>query len=196
MRVATMTQSRIRPDAIRSDTAFGGQRAPLLLSLPLALSRTRHQAKARPEAIDVAEGRRVAQRAHHVGAVRHEQHPRGQRRRGAPRRAARATGGVVGVPGRSIDWVERVRPLSPFGRVGLADQDGARLPQPRGQQVVGLGHVIREQGRSPGGPDTSGCYEILHRERDAVQPAGRAIQPGISAVPHALIRCEEAAEAR
>ena len=59
----------------------------------------RHPPEARAKPVDVAEGRRVAQRPHDVRAVGHRHQPRRQRRRRAAARAAGGAREVVGVAG-------------------------------------------------------------------------------------------------
>ena len=50
---------------------FGGERGQMRVTLRIA----RHQPPGRTEPVDVAERRRIAQRAHHVRPIRHRQHP-------------------------------------------------------------------------------------------------------------------------
>ena len=118
---------------------------------------------------DAAPGRRVAQRAAEVAAVGERHHPAGQRDGGPAARAAGRARRVPGVAGRAEDAVERVRAGAPLGRVGLADEDRARLAQALDLQRVGVRHVLAERGRAVRRAHAGGVLQILVRDRQAVQ---------------------------
>ena len=85
----------------------------------------RHAPGRGPEADDIAEARRIAQRAPDVAAVGDRDHPGGERHRGAAARAAARLGRVIRVQRPAEDLVERLRARAELRRIGLADRDGA-----------------------------------------------------------------------
>ena len=129
----------------------------------------RYPPETRSEAVDVAEGGRIAQRTHRVGAVRERHQARRQRGR---RAAARPAGGlrqIVGIARHAADGIEAVRSQAEFGRVGLADQDRAGGPDARGKQFVLVGYMIAEDRRAVRGANARGLDQILDGEGQAVQ---------------------------
>jgi hypothetical protein len=65
--------------------------------------------------------------------------------------------------------------MAEFRERALADHDGARLAQPRHQDVVTPRHVVREDRRAMRGANAGGLDLVLHVHRDAVQgPERRA----------------------
>ena len=152
-----------------------GQRAAHRGGLPLVgRGPRRHPAERGSQAHDAAERRGVAQRAAHVGAVRERHHARRQR---AGRSSARAAGGPVGVvrvAGGAEDGVEGVRPGRELRHVGLAEEHHAGRADPLDDQVVVVGHVVREHRRAEGRRPPGGGVGVLHREGQAVQRAQRA----------------------
>ena len=111
-------------------------------------------AEARAETVDVAEGGRIAQRPHRVGAVGERHQPCRQRRRRAAARTAGRPRQVVGIAGDAVHRVEAVRAEAEFRRVGLADQDRAGSADARGEQVVASPERGRRRAASRG---SCGC---------------------------------------
>ena len=143
------------------------------------------RARGRAEAQHVAERRRVAQRAHVVAAVGDRQHPRRQRRGRAAAAAADRAGAVVGVAGDAVDRVVGLRAEAELGRVGLADDDRARRPQPRHEGLVDGAHPVAVDRRSRGPRQVRHLSEVLHRDRQAVQgPALRRTVARCGLVEH------------
>ena len=115
-RAASRRRPRVRP--IGPSVASCGE-------VPVALGTARHAPLAGPKAEDVVPRRRVAQRAHVVAAVGDGQHVRRQRDGRAAAAAAGRSGEVERVARRAEHVVERVRPETELGHVGLADDDAA-----------------------------------------------------------------------
>ena len=81
--------------------------------------------------------------------------------------------GIEGIAGRAVDGVAGVGAGREFGRVGLADHDGAGGPQPRHAGLVGLGDVVGEEGAAVGGAQARRVLRVLDGDRQAVQRAER-----------------------
>ena len=81
--------------------------------------------------------------------------------------------GVVRVAGGAEDGVEGVRPGRELRHVGLAEEHHAGRADPLDDQVVVVGHVVREQRRAEGRRPPGGGVGVLHRERQAVQRTQR-----------------------
>ena len=130
-----------------------------------------HHAGGRPQAVDIAEGGRVADRAAEVAAVGHRQHARRQRRGGTAAAAADRLGQVVGVDRGAVDRVDGVRAERELRHVGLADDDGAGALGALDDDRVFLRHVVLQERRARGGGDADGGGRVLDRVRQAVHPA-------------------------
>ena len=129
----------------------------------------RHAAMGRLEPVDPAERGRDADGAAAVGA--HRERPEPRPHRGA-RAAARAARRQLRIPRIARDTEERVvghALVAELGRVGLADEDGARPLQPLDGDSILLRHVLGEEPGAAGRQHAPGEHQILDRERHAVQ---------------------------
>ena len=133
----------------------------------------RYPAGRRAQADDVAEAGRVAQRAAQVAAVGQRDHPGREGGGGPAAAAARAAAGVVGIPGRAEHLVHGVRAGPEFRRVGLAQADRPGACHPAHDQRVEVGDVPGEQRRPERCPHPGRFDQVLVRDRQPVQQAGR-----------------------
>lgn len=118
---------------------------------------------------DIVPRRRVAQAAAEIRTIGQGQHPEGQPHACAAAAAPGRAAGVEAVPRRAIDAVDRVGAKAEFGRVGLADEDGAGGAQPLHHYAFAGGDLVLVDQRTVGGPDADHVGQILHRPRQAEQ---------------------------
>ena len=143
----------------------------------------RHAAESglQAEAAGVASGDADGAAAVRAGGQRH--HAGGDRRRGA---AAGAAGRALQVPGVARDPEQQVlgeRRVPELRRVGLAQQDGARLLQPLHLHGVPVRPVVLVRHRGVCGWESLGVLQLLHAEgepgqRADILPAGDAVRSG------------------
>ena len=133
----------------------------------------RHPAGRRAQPDHIAEARRVAQRAAEIAAVGQRDHPGGQGGGRPAAAAARAAAGIVGVPGRAEHLVHRVRAGPELRGIGLAQADRPGAGHPAHDQRVEVRDVPGEQRRPERGPHPGRLDQVLVRDRQPVQEAGR-----------------------
>ena len=130
-----------------------------------------HEAGRGAEADDAAEARGRAQAAAVVGAggERHLSQRQGHGR--AARGAGAGLRRVEGIAGWAVDAVGGVGTGAELGRVGLAQDHGARLAQVGDAVLVGGGHVVLVEQRAEGGPEPRGRLQVLDADRQACEQA-------------------------
>ena len=132
-----------------------------------------HAPLRRAHAKHMVPARRVAQAAHEVRAVGHAQHALGQGNACAATAAAGCFARVPSVACGAKHFVEGVRAQAKFGRVGFADDDGARGFHALRHQTVFAGHKVFHQGAAQSGAQSLHIGQVLDGLRDAVQPTHR-----------------------
>ncbi len=101
-----------------------------------------------------------------------ERHLAERQRDGRAARGARAClGGIEGIAGRAVDAVGGVGAGAELGRVGLGQDDAARLADVGDAEFVLGGHVVLEQQRARGGAQARGRLQVLHADRQPGQQA-------------------------
>src|SRR6516225_5162248 len=90
---------------------------------------------------------------------------RGRSARGAAGRAAE----IVGIVGGPINLVVALELAKPDRDVGLADDDGTGLLQPRDDKRIFGRHKILELRKAPGSRESCDIEWLLQRHRDAEQ---------------------------
>ncbi len=130
-----------------------------------------HAPRRRTQADDVAEGRRIAQRAPHVAPVRDRDHAARQGHRSAAAAAAARPGHVVGIACRPEDAVEGLRAGAELRGIRLAAGDRAGRADTRHDRCVPVRHVVAVERRAARRADSRGIDQILVRHRQAVQDA-------------------------
>ena len=142
-----------------------------LVDKHLRLRPGRHTPRGGTQTQDVVEGTGVAQRPHHVTAIRHRLHAQrqGDRRAaaGPPRRQRR----IPGIAGETVQRVVGVGAETELRGIGLADDDGTCGPHPLDHQAILGRHTVGKERGAHGRRDPGGRGEILHRQRKAMHPA-------------------------
>ena len=129
---------------------------------------TGNQTDTGPEPPDITPRSRVAQRSHHVRAIRNRDHPGGQRSRRAARRATRAARQLKRVTCDPEDRVGAMGAKTEFRHIGFANDNCARIFQATRQAIICIWHKIRKQ-RGPAGRAETFCqHQIFDRHRNAV----------------------------
>ena len=82
---------------------------------------------------------------------------------------SRAQGKVMWIGCRGGQAIDAARPEAELRRVGLADQNGAGVPQPLDAEFVACGNVVPERQRPIGRAHAFGVREVLDRERKPLQ---------------------------
>ena len=114
-------------------------------------------------------GGRAAKRAAAVGADGDRADARRHGRRAAAGRAAGRAVEGMGIARRPEQSVVGISLHCEFGRVCLAEEDGARSPQPRHRRFVLPRHKIAIGGATPSRGHSRDMEIVLDRERDAIE---------------------------
>ncbi|MFN7977256.1 MAG: hypothetical protein U0P30_03915 [Vicinamibacterales bacterium] len=129
----------------------------------------RHESRRGPQSHHPAERGRDAQRSAKIGAVGQRRHAGGERNRAAARGSAAREALVVRVARAPEHRVPGVGAGRELGHVGLADHDGAGGAQAAHDLGVGVGHVVRVDGRAPRGAQPRHRRDVLDAHGHAGQ---------------------------
>src|SRR5262249_5116460 len=121
------------------------------------------------KADDVAEIRRVAERAAHVAAVGERDHAAGHSSRATARTAAAGLGEIVRIMGGTKNFVEGLRAQGKLRYVGFADRNRAGCFLALHEAAVKIRNKVFVERRAESGANACGLVKIFYADWQAVE---------------------------